>query len=129
MITPRMAIYAYLSADPDIQNLVGTRIYHQTPLQNPTFPLIVLNTISSTDDRDLQSRAWSETRVQITAMAEQLRQAETIILTARAKLEGYKGLMADALEVLDVETITYNPVYQDEVGQTHYYLDVLVKHK
>jgi Protein of unknown function (DUF3168). len=129
MITPRMAIYAYLSADPDIQNLVGTRIYPQTVPQNPIFPLIVLNTISSTDERDLQGRAWSETRIQITAMADTLRKAETIIFTVRAKLEGYKGMMAGVLEVLDIETITYNPTYQDDVGLTHYHLDVLVKHK
>lgn len=128
-ITPRQAVYAHLRASPEIQALVGDRIYHQTPPLDATYPLIVLNTISNVDRRDLSAVAYSETRIQVTAMAVTLKDAETIALAIRKSLEGFSGLMAGALQVIDCQIVSYLPIYQDEVGQTHYHVDVLITHK
>ena len=136
-ITPRQAVYAYLRASPEIQALVGDRIYHQTPPLDATYPLIVLNTISNVDRRDLSAVAYSETRIQITAMANDppntpggsLKDAEKIAMAVRKSLEGFQGLMAGALQVIDCQVVSYLPIYQDGMGQTHYHVDVLITHK
>lgn len=128
-VTPRQAVYAHLRADPDVTALVADRIYHQTPDPGATYPLLVLNTISNVDVRDLAGVAYTETRLQVTAMASTLKDAESIALAVRRSLEGVSGLMAGALSVIACRVATYEPIYQDEVGQTHYHVDVILMHK
>lgn len=127
--TPREAVYAHLRADPDIQALVGTRVYHQTPPLNATYPLIIINTISNVDRRDLAAVFVTDTRLQITAMADSLKEAETIALAVRRSLEGYQGLLAGALPVLGCRTDGYTPIYDEDTGQTHYHVDFILTHK
>ncbi|MGE5585724.1 MAG: DUF3168 domain-containing protein [Bacillota bacterium] len=127
-VTPRQAVYAHLKGDLDVAALVGGRVYHQTAPDDATYPLIVLNTISNVDRRDLAGVAYVETRLQVTAMAATLAEAEAIALAVRASLEGFRGLMAGALEVIECRTIGYLPIYQEDVGQTHYHVDILVTH-
>jgi len=128
-VTPRQAVYAHLNADPNITALVGSRIYHQTPPLHATYPLIVINTISNVDRRDLSAVFACDTRIQITAMAATLKEAESIAMAVRQSLEGFSGMMAGALQVISCRVDNYEPIYQDEVGQTHYHVDVMITHK
>lgn len=127
-VTPRQAVYAHLKADPDVTALVGGRVYHQTAPDGATYPLIVLNTISSVDRRDLSGVAYVETRVQVTAMAATLAEAEAIAMVVHKSLEGFSGLMAGALQVIGCRVAGYVPIYQEGVGQTHYHVDIIVIH-
>lgn len=125
MATARQAVYKYLSELP-VGNLVGGRIYHVTPPLDATYPLIVINTISNVDRRDLGGVAYRETRLQVTAMASSLAEAEQIALAVRDSLEGFTGLMAGVLPVIGSRVVSYMPIYQEETGQTHYHVDVVV---
>lgn len=127
-LTPRQAVYAHLRADPGVSALVGSRIYHVAPPLDATCPLITINTISNTDRRDLTGVAYVETRLQITAMAATLPEAETIALAVRKSLEGFSGLMAGSLPVLGCKVDVYLPDPQEEVQQVHYHVDVVVTH-
>jgi len=128
-VTPRQAVYAHLNADPNITALVGSRIYHQTPPLDATYPLIVINTISNVDRRDLSAVFACDTRIQITAMAATLKEAESIAMAVRQSLEGFQGNMAGALPVINCYVDNFLPVYQEEVGQVHYHVDVIITHK
>ncbi|MEW6048252.1 MAG: DUF3168 domain-containing protein [Bacillota bacterium] len=127
-VTPRQAVYAHLQADEAVSTLVGGRIYHQMPPLDATYPLIVINTVSSVDRRDLSGVAYTDTRVQITAMADTLAEAERIAMAVRQSLEGYTGMMAGVLPVIGCRVASYLPDYQEEVGQTHYHVIVVVAH-
>lgn len=127
--TPREAVYAHLRADPNIQALVGQRVYHVTPPTGATYPLIIINTISNVDRRDLAAVSYVETRLQITAMANTLKEAETIALAVRRSLEGFRGMMAGALDVMGCRTDGYMPIYDEDTDQTHYHVDFILTHK
>ncbi len=127
-VTPRQAVYAHLQADPNVADLVGGRIYHQTPPLEATYPLIVINTVSNVDRRDLSGVAYTETRVQITAMADTLAESERIAMAVRQSLEGYAGMMAGVLPVIGCRVASYLPDYQEEVGQTYYHVIVVLVH-
>lgn len=128
-VTPRQAVYAHLRADPNISVLVGSRIYHQIPPLDATYPLIVINTVNNIDRRDLSGVAYTETRIQVTVMAATLKEAETIAMAVRRSLEGFSGLMAGALYVIGCRVDNYLPVYEEEVGQTYYHVDMIITHK
>jgi hypothetical protein len=128
-VTPRQAVYAHLLADSEVSALVGNRVYHQTPDKDAVYPLIVLNTISNVDRRDLSTVFACDTRIQITAMANALKEAEDIAMAARRSLEGFSGIMAGALLVIGCIVDNFFPDYQDEVKQTHYHVDVIITHK
>jgi len=128
-VSPREAVYAHLMSDPNITALVGDRIYHQTPDLDAAYPLIVLNTISNVNRRDLSSVFACDTRIQITIMADTLKEAETILATVRASLDGYNGMMAGHLPVLACLVDNFSPDYLEDVGQTHYHVDVIITHK
>lgn len=128
-VTPRKALYARLLADPNVTALVGDRIYHQTPDQDAIYPLLVLNTISNVDVRDLAGVAYTQTRIQVTAIAETLPEAESVAAAVRRSLNGFSGLMAGALPVMLCRVDNYEPMYEDELRQTHYYIDVILWHK
>jgi len=128
-VSPREAVYAHLMADPSVTARVEDRIYHQTPDLDAEYPLIVLNTISNQNRRDLSAVFACDTRIQITVMADTLKEAETIAAAVRASLDGFSGMMAGYLPVLACLVDNFSPDYLEEVGQTHYHIDLLITHK
>lgn len=128
-VSPREAVYAHLMADPNVTALVGDRIYHQTPDLDSVYPLIVLNTISNVPRRDLSAVFACETRIQVTVMAGTLKEAETIAAAVRSSLEGFNGMMAGYLPVIACVVDNFSPDYLEDVGQTHYHVDVIITHK
>lgn len=128
-VTPRQAVYAHLQADPNVSGLVGGRIYHITPPLDATYPLITINTVSNVDRRDLSGVSYTETRIQVTAMAATLKEAEAIAMAVRQSLEGFQGMMAGALPVLECQVVGYLPVFEEEVNQVHYHVDIMVIHE
>ena len=128
-VSPREAVYAHLMADPSVTARVGDRIYHQTPDLDAAYPLIVLNTISNVNRRDLSSVFACDTRIQITIMADTLKEAETIAAAVRSSLEGFSGMMAGYLPVLASVVDNFSPEFLEDVGQTHYHVDLIITHK
>ena len=127
-MTPRQAVWNHLRNDANVNGLVSGRIYHVTPPQDTPLPLIVIDTISNVDRRDLSGVAWTETRIQVTAIAQELAQAEEIALAVRVSLEGWRGVVG-GLRIIDCTVEAFAPLYQDDVGLHHYHVDVMVKHE
>src|SRR5690606_40484373 len=69
-VTARRAVWKRLTEDPGVTAHVGDRIYYQVRPDGAAYPCIVLNVISATPRRDLNGVAWTETRIQVTAMAQ-----------------------------------------------------------
>src|SRR5690606_28343016 len=69
-VTPRKVVRAHLLADPQVAALVGDRIYYHIRPDGAEYPCIVLTTISDVPQRDLQGRAWTDTRIQLTVMSQ-----------------------------------------------------------
>lgn len=128
-VTPRMAVYKHLLETPEVAALVGDRIYHQVRDDGAAYPCIVIATIDDVDQRDLSGVAWTETRLQITAMATTLATAEQVVSAVKKALEGFTGMMAGVLPVIRCLIDEAVPIYQEDTGQTHYHVDVLIRHK
>jgi len=128
-VTARKAVWRHLLETPVVTALVGERIYHQVRPDGAQYPCVVLFTVSSTPRRDLHDVAWTETRLQITAMGLTEPSAEAVALAVHQALEGFSGVMAGALYVIDCQVGAVYPDYQEESGQTHYHVDVVVTHK
>jgi len=128
-VTPRKVVRAHLLADPQVAALVGDRIYYQTRPDGAEYPCIVLTTISDVPQRDLQGRAWTETRIQLTVMSQTEPGAETVARAVEQSLDGFAGLMAGALQVIACRVDSSRPEYQEASGHTHYLVDVLISYK
>ena len=128
-VTARKAVWRHLLETPAVTALVGDRIYHQVRPDGAEYPCVVLFTVSSLPRRDLHDVAWTETRLQITAMGLTEPSAESVALAVQQALEGFSGVMAGALYVIDCQVGAVFPDYQEESGQTHYHVDVIVIHK
>lgn len=128
-VVPRQAVYRHLLDDPAVATLVQDRIYYRVRPDGAGYPCIVITTVIDVPRRDLQGVAWTETRLQLTAMAETEPGAEMVARAVQQALDGFKGLMAGALPVISCRVDGAQPDYQEETGQTHYHVDVLVSHK
>ena len=128
-VTPRKAVWKHLSDDQAIAALVGNRIDYDYRKDETELPCIIIADISDVPRRDLSGVAWRETRIQITAMANTKPGAEEIAQAIQAVLEGYSGMMAGALQVINCRVDAASPLYQEETGQYHYHVDVIITYK
>ena len=128
-VTPRKVVWKHLRDDPAVSALVGDRVYYQMRPDGAAYPCIVINTISDVPQRDLNGRSWTETRLQITAMATTEPSAEAVAKTIQDSLDGFFGVMAGALHVMSCLVVNTVPMFQDESGQTHYHVDVVITHR
>ena len=127
-VTARRAVWKRLTEDPGVTALVGNRIYYQVRPDGATYPCIVLNVISVVPRRDLDGVAWTETRIQVTAMAQTEPVAEAVATAVRQALEGLQGAVA-GLPVISARVEQGVVIYQEDTGQTHHHVDVVVMHK
>lgn len=129
-VTPRKVVWKHLRDDPAVSALVGDRIYYQTRPDGAAYPCIVISTISRIPRRDLDGIAWTETRLQVTAMDTKEPGAEAVAKAIQDSLDGFSSaLMAGALYVMECRVETAFPMLQEETGQTHYHVDVVITHK
>ena len=129
-VTPRKVVWKHLRDDPAVSALVGDRVYYQMRPDEAAYPCIVINTISDVPQRDLNGRSWTETRLQVTAMDTTEPGAEAVAKAIQDSLDGFSSaLMAGALYVMECRVETAFPVLQEETGQTHYHVDVVITHK
>src|SRR5690606_37792553 len=127
-VTARRAVWKRLAEDPGVTALVGDRIYYQVRPDGAAYPCIVLNVISATPRRDLNGVAWTETRIQVTAMAQTEPVAEAVATAVRQALEGLQGAVA-GLPVISALVEQGVVIFQEESGQTHHHVDVVVMHQ
>jgi len=127
-VTARRAIWKRLTEDPGVTALVGDRIYYQVRPDGAFYPCIVLNVVSVVPRRDLDGVAWIETRIQVTAMAQTEAVAEDVTTAVRQVLEGLQGPVA-GLDVIEARVEQGVVIYQEDTGQTHHHVDVVIIHK
>lgn len=129
-VTPRKAVWKHLLDDPAVAALVGDRIYYQTRPDGTAYPCVVISTISRIPRRDLDGMAWAETRLQVTVMDTTEPGAEAVAKVIQDSLDGFgSALMAGVLYVMECRVETAFPMLQEETGQTHYHVDVVIIHK
>jgi len=141
-VEPREALWRHLREDQDIAALVGDRIYHQVRPDGAAFPCIVVFPISDVPRRYLGGVAWREARVQLTVMGtvepdvflapRSLKTAEQVARAVQASVEGFSGLMAGALQVIDcrvegAESVLHD--YDDGSFQAYIDVDVVLTYK
>ena len=126
-IEPRQALYAHLRADPGVQAAVGDRVYQRRVPPGAMKPLIVIwPPISRVPVRDLAEVAWQRTRIQLTAIADTQSDVEVAAKAAINAVEGFSGLMAGALEVMEARVQGDRQVDQDEVDEVYHHIDVII---
>jgi len=126
-IEPRQALYAHLRADLGVQAAVGDRVYQRRVPTGAKKPLIVIwPPISRVPVRDLSGVAWQRTRIQLTVIADTQPDVEVAAKAAINAVEGFSGLMAGALEVIEARVQGDRQVDQDEVDEVYHHIDVII---
>src|SRR5690606_23837921 len=127
---PREALYAYLKADPGVQAAVGDRVYQRRVPSGAVKPLIVIfPPVSRVPRRDLGGVAYWEQRLQVTAMAATQPEAEATAKAVMQAVEGFQGVMAGAVYVIDARVDSDQQIDQEDVDEVHHHVDVLVRYK
>jgi len=97
----------YLLAQSAITDLIGTRVHPNHPPEIPTWPLLILRTISRTHAQHLAGIATAGTqRIQIDAWAATRLAADALseaVLTALRSLAGAPATIGSGTRVCDVE--------------------------
>lgn len=129
-VEPRQALYAHLRADPGVQAAVGDRVYQRRVPTGAMKPLIVIwPTISRVPNRILEGVSHCRVRLQVTVMADNQSQAEAVAKTVVSSVEGFKGQMAGALDVLLATVDNDRQVDQDGVDEIHHHVDITITYK
>lgn len=96
-MTLDQALFNYLSTFAGLTALIGTRVYPRVLPQNPTYPAVTYQRVSSTRMRTMGAPLLgAEPRIQFTIWAETHLAARAIATQLRAALEGYTGTMGGA---------------------------------
>lgn len=127
---PREALYAYLRTHPDVQSAVGANIYQRRVPAGATKPLLVIfPPTSRVPVRDLSGVTYWEARLQVTAMAATQPEAEAAAKAVMQAVEGFQGVMAGAVYVIDARVDSDQQIDQDDVDEIHHHVDVIVRYK
>src|SRR5690606_11207083 len=127
---PREALYAHLKADPGVQAAVGDRVYQRRVPSGAVKPLIVIFPPESrTAERELGGVAYWEAALQVTAMAAATPAAEAAAKAVMQAVEGFQGVMAGAVYVIDARVDSDQQIDQDDVDEIHHHVDVVVRYK
>jgi hypothetical protein len=87
-------IYALLTNTPAISAQVGTRIYPLVVPEDVQKPALAYQVISESRDYLMSGQdAVTESRVQITIVAESVSQMDTVAEALRSELSGYSGMV------------------------------------
>lgn len=90
----RKMLYSILSNAPSVTGLVGTRIYPVIVPEDVSKPALAYQVISERRRYIMQGQdAVTDSRVQITIVAESVQQMDTVAQALRNLLSGYKGVV------------------------------------
>ena len=93
-MTLEEGLFAYLTAVPGIAAQAGTRVYPAPAPEDPTYPLIVYQRISTVRVRSMTGPSQlAQARMQINAHAATYATAKTLADELRNALDGYQGVM------------------------------------
>lgn len=130
MTEPRRALYAHLLADSGVQTAVGDRIYQGRVPAGATKPLILIQPpISRVPQRDLGGVAYKRTRIQVTAMTDTQKQAETTAKAVIDAVEGFTGMMGGGLDVILASVDNDRQIAQDGIDEIYHHVDVMIVYK
>ena len=127
-VTVRRAVWRYLKEDSEIKALVGDRIDYQRRPDGMAFPCIIISTVDHTPRYDLDGRAWTESRITITTMAQTEAAAERVATVVERCMERFAGDVY-GLSIIACRVVSSLPIYQEETGHTHHHVDVIIEHK
>src|SRR5690606_6179230 len=106
------------------------RVYQLRVPAGAVKPLLVIYPlISRTPEYKLGGVAYWVARVQVTAMGMTQLQAEAAAKAVMAAVEGFRGVMAGAIYVIDARVDNDNQIYQEDVGEIHHHVDILIRCK
>lgn len=101
-----------LVADPDVAEIIGARAYQMHLPREPTFPAVVYQMISRTQDA---KTGIVQARMQYTCMAESWREATDLADAVRCCLHGYRGVR-DGARIEDVRYAGQHDDYDEQIG-------------
>ncbi len=113
---------AILVADPDVAEIIGTRAYQMHLPREPTFPAVVYQMISRTQDAQT---GIVRARIQYTCMAESWRGAADLADAVRCCLHSYRGVR-DGARIEDVRYAGQHDDYDETTGIHWIPVDVIV---
>src|SRR5690606_31612804 len=126
----REARNAHVRAVAGVQETVADRVYQSRVPPGAQQPLaVVFPPVSRVARRDLGGVAYWEQRLQVTAMAATQPEAEAAAKAVMQAVEGFQGVMAGAIYVIDARVDSDNQIDQDDVDEIHHHVDVIVRYK
>lgn len=129
-VEPRQVLLAHLCADPGVQEAVGARVYQRRVPAGAEKPLIVIySTISRVPVRDLDGVTHYRARLQVTCMASTQPEAEKAAKAVRSAVDGYSGVMAEALNVILATVDNDRQADQEDVDEIHHHVDITIIYK
>ena len=127
------ALYAHLKAHTGLSSLVGTRIYPLVLPQNPALPAVTYQKISRAGERVMNNSTTLvvRTRFQISCWATSYSNAKDVAEQVKLALQDYSGLMGGAggVQVLDVNVVGEQDIYEPDTGIYHLPVDVMIYHQ
>lgn len=127
-ITPREALFAFLSTDNTVMATVKNIHSRRVPLGAYKPLVVIYPTISDVPTRDLSGIAYRQARLQVTVMADTQKEAETTIRAIIKAVDGFSGSMF-GLSVIQALAETDRQIDEDEVDEVHQHLDVIIKYE
>ncbi len=125
-MTIQQAIHAYLLADGSLSALLGTRVHWARLPQNPTYPSLMLEAISSPAVSDMEGETTlRRMRVQATVYHPGYVEATAVLKALRDAIHGFSGVMGGSGGV-EVESIDLESGDQERDGVDDD-LDVMTK--
>lgn len=128
-MTIEEALFAWLSANEAVSDLVGDRIYHGKLKQNPTYPAIRYKDITAQQPMahdgpgDFLSR-----RFQFDCFGQTPKQARTVAAALRRQLNGFRGLM-DEVQVWGIFFLNENSDFGDAAKKDRVAVDFKINYK
>lgn len=111
-----------LVADPDVAEIIGARAYQMHLPREPTFPAVVYQMISRTQDAQT---GIVRARMQYTCMATTWKGAADLADAVRCALHGHRGVR-DGARIEDVRYVGQHDDHDEQIGIYWIPVDMLV---
>lgn len=115
------------------QPLVDLRVWPVKAAQNPTYPAIVYNRITSPRDHSMEGSSGFVTSLfQIDCLAKSYKAAMQLAEAVRLELDGFRGQMGQAPDVTDIDAIFLDDErdsYNDELDCYCRQLDFTIEYQ
>ena len=128
MAAAEEAVYALLSQDVGVAEIVGDRIYPLTTPEEGTYPALSYWRVSGPREHALDGPAgYAHPRIQVDAWANDYATAKSLIEAAIAALDGYRG-NAGGVNVIGIFALGDHDVFEPRTKTFHRAADFEVQH-